>query len=361
MIGKPTLFRLHRYFGLAAAAFLLVQALTGLVLVFGPQFAQLVDPVGMTSRAGPGDASPARLLAAAEARYPTYRIDRLVYPEQADGTYLVHLDDGHAGKRYVSLDRHDATIRREGSIWRFPVIAAFNIHDQWLSGIPGMMLVSITGMALLGLAGTGLAFWWPKRGRFAKSLAVQWHLKPRLVLRQLHRTAGAVISLLLVMMAVTGLFIAIPMVLDGPEARWFTPAPFAPRIEPALAVARTRYPDHALRDVRMQGPTRIAFFFHAPERNSRAVHRIVVDTSGPRVAAELGAFENNAAWVFTLPLHSGTIFGLAGRLIILLAGIALALLAATGPLMWYQARRAKRRPARAAAPTAPPGNAKTPA
>jgi uncharacterized iron-regulated membrane protein len=345
MIGKPALLRLHRYVGLAAAAFLLVQALTGLTLVFGPQLAQLLDPSGMTSGAGQGDAAPARLLAVAESRYPTYRIDRLVYPEQLDGTYLVHLDDGGGAKTYVSLDRHNASIRREGGVWRFPVVAALNIHDQWLSGVPGTVLVTVEGILLLGLAATGVAFWWPRRGRIRKSLAVQRHLAPRLVLRQIHRTTGALISALLAFVALTGLFLAVPMVLDGPAPHWTSTEPFASRLEPALALARARYPGHAVRDIRMQGPTRIAVFLHAPERNSRAVHRVVVDTRGPRIESVLGAFDNREAWVIALPLHSGTVLGLSGRLVILAGGLALAFLALTGPLMWYQARRARRRPA----------------
>ena len=344
-MGKAFLFRLHKTFGLTAAAFLFVQALTGLTLVFGPDLAQLVDPAGMTSGPGSADASPARLLAVAEARYPQYRIDRLVYPSQEDGTYLVHLDDGNGGKRYLSLDRHNATILREGSIGHFPVIAALNIHDQWLSGVPGTVLVAVAGSMLLLLAATGLAYWWPRRGRLRQGLAIKWHVAPRLVLRQVHRTTGAIVSALLMFMAVTGLFLAIPMVLDGPAPHWISPEPFAPRVQGALELARRQFPRHEVRDIRMQGPTRIAIFFLAPERNSLAVHRVVVDTRESRVESVLGAFENKAPWVVVLPLHSGEILGLAGKLVIFLIGVALALLTLTGPLMWYQARRARRRPA----------------
>jgi len=57
MIGKPGLFRLHKWVGITAAAFLFVQALTGLTLVFGAELAQVVDPRGMVSKAGPRDAA----------------------------------------------------------------------------------------------------------------------------------------------------------------------------------------------------------------------------------------------------------------------------------------------------------------
>jgi uncharacterized iron-regulated membrane protein len=343
MISKAAFFRLHKYLGLVGAAFLLVQSLTGLTLVFGPSLAQLIDPPGMTSGQGMSDARPAKLLAAAELRYPAFHIDRLVYPERPDGTYLVHLANSDGNKRYVSLDRHTAAVLRSGTIWSFPIIAALNIHDQWLSGTPGTIGISLVAVLLLLAAATALSFWWPRRGRIRKSLAVQWHLKPRAVLRQLHRTTGVSVSALLAFMALTGLFVSIPMVLDGTAKPWSTSQSFALHIEPALTLAERQFPGKAVRDVRMQAPSRIAVFLFAPERNVMAVHRVVIDTQGPTVVSVRNAFDDKEPWVVALPLHNGQALGLAGQLLIALVGLSLAALASTGPIMWWQARRARRR------------------
>jgi uncharacterized iron-regulated membrane protein len=353
MISKATHFRLHKYFGLAAAAFLLVQALSGLALVYGSPLAQIVDPAGMVSGPGTKDSDPARLVAVAEARYPSFHLARLVYPSDSDATFLVHMEDGQGKLRYLSLDRHNAAILRDGSIWRFPILAALNIHDRWLIGRPGMVAVTINGLLLLGLAGTGIAFWWPKRGRFGQALRVGWRLAPRVLLRQLHRSTGVIISLVLVMIAITGLLVSIPMVRDGLPAAWTTTQPFAGRIEPALALARGKFPGASVRDVRIKGPSEIHVFFHAPERNSMAVHRVVVETDWPKILTVRNAFDDDAAWVWSLPLHSGKALGAPGRVLILLVGFGMAALAVTGPLMWLQARRARRRPRRPAA--VPPG------
>jgi uncharacterized iron-regulated membrane protein len=342
MMGKASLLRLHKYFGLVAAAFLFVQALTGLTLVYGADLAQLVDPAGMISAPGGGDATPSALIAAAEARYGDFHVSRLVYPETADGTYFIHLANGRGEKRYVSLDRHKAAILRAGNIWHFPIVAAFNIHDQWMSGRLGMVVVAVAGTMLLLLAGTGLAFWWPRRGRIRQSLKVNTQLSIRLVLRQLHRSTGVVISTLLAFMAVTGLFIVIPTIVDGPPANWESTRSFAPRVGPALDLARQAFPGRAVRDIRMPKPDEIHIFFNAPERNSRAVHRVVVDTGEGRVLSVRNAFDDKAAWVIALPLHSGAALGWLGRLIILVGGLSLLGLSATGPIIWLQARRARR-------------------
>jgi uncharacterized iron-regulated membrane protein len=346
MIGKPGLFRVHKWLGIIAATFLFVQALTGVALVFGPELAGVIDPSGMISRPGSADAAPNVLIAAAETRYPDYRLSRLVYPATADGTYLVHMTDERGAIRYVSLDRHDASVLREGSIWHFPMIALFNIHDQWLAGRPGMALVMLTGFSLVIMALSGFLFWFPRRS-VRKNLTVRWDSKPRLVLRQLHRTTGVLAFPLLLFQATTGLTIIIPMVTDPPVRQWNMRGSFAPRADLAVELARQRYPGHAIRDVRVAAPTTINVFFKAPERNSRAVDRVTVDTQEKRVASVLDAAQDPAIWVVTYPLHTGEFLGLAGRIVLVFLGLALAGLAGAGAVMWVQARVAKSRSAKA--------------
>jgi uncharacterized iron-regulated membrane protein len=349
MVSKAAYFRFHKYLGLIAAAFLVVQSLTGLTLVFRSRTAQLLDPAGMISGPGNVDASPAKLLAAAEPLYPGFHVDRLVYPERVDGTYIVYLANTNGNKRYVSLDRHSAAVLRSGQIWRFPVIAADQIHYEWLFGIPGTILICTVGIMLLLIATLGICFWWPRRGRVRKSLTVQWRIAPRAVLRQLHRTIGVTASAFVAFMAITGLFVAVPIVLDGPAQPWSTTESFAPKIGPALKLAESQFPGKAIRDVRMQAPSRIAVFLFAPERNPMAVHRVIVDPRGPSILSVRDAFHDDEAWVVALPLHDGEDFGFAGEIVVAFIGLFLATLASTGPIMWFQARRARRRTGRAPA------------
>lgn len=352
MISKVAYFRFHKYLGLIGAAFLLVQSLTGLTLVFGPQLSQLIDPAGMISRPGTSEARPSRLLGAAESLYPGFHAERLVYPPGADGTYLVFLANANGNMRYVSLDRRSGAVLRFGSIWHFPVIAALYIHYQWLSGTPGLVLISSVGVVLLLTPLMGLGFWWPRRGRVRKSLTVQWHLKPRAVLRQLHRTTGVTVSGLLLFTATTGLLVSVPDAIAGTPKPWSSTQSFAPRIEPALSLAEHQFPGKAIRDVRMPDPSQIAVFLFAPERNVMAVHRVVIDTRGPTIVSVRNAFQDREPWVIALPLHNGQMFGVAGQLVIVMIGLSLAALALTGPIMWYQARRARRRTRRAPGPRA---------
>ena len=103
------------------------------------------------------------------------------------------------------------------------------------------------------------------------------------------------------------------------------------------------YPQAAIRDVRLPAADRIDVNFLAPRHNSQAVDIVSVKPSDGTVLKRLPAESNPVLWMKVLPLHSGTDFGLLGQIVLLLAGMALMMLALTGPVMWWQTRRPKRR------------------
>lgn len=346
-MSKAMLLKIHRYCGLAAALTLFVQAITGMALVYRDDLAQWIDPAGMVRHAAGADLPAARILAAAEAAVPGFATQRLAYPKEARGTYLAHMAGPDGTMRYASIDPASAEVLRAGSIWHFPLEAAFNIHYRLMAGTAGMALVALAGMLLLCLSVTGLLFWWPKRGRMGKNLTIQWQLKFRLVLRQLHRSTGVAAAIILGFSAATGLLLALPMIaeaLSGPLRAPVQTGQMAAVIGKAVALARHEFPGHSIRDIRMAGPGQLNVFFNAPQRNSRAVHRASLDLAAPRIVAIRPARDDRALWVTLLPLHTGETFGPAGRVLILFGGFMLMLLAVSGPVMWFQARRMKRRP-----------------
>jgi uncharacterized iron-regulated membrane protein len=150
---------------------------------------------------------------------------------------------------------------------------------------------------------------------------------------------------LLLFVTVTGLTIVMPMVLEPATTAWTSTVSFAEPAEQALAVARRSYPNHMIRDVRVNGPSKISVFFYAPERNSRAVHRVTVNPYKHHPEAVLDASANRAVWIITYPLHTGEFLGIAGRLMTFLLAVALAATSIAGISMWLQTRKAKARSA----------------
>jgi uncharacterized iron-regulated membrane protein len=341
MVPKRVLLQVHRWSGLAAALLILLQAGTGALLVFRTGLAELVDPAGMTRASATGAAPLSRIVEVGRTRYPGFGVEKVVFPQTPRGVCLVHLLDPQGSSRYVSVDPWTAQPLRAGGLWAFPAEAVLQVHYRLLSGRVGLALMMLSGLSLLVMAASGLSYWWPKRGRWTKSLAVNTRLPGKVVLRQLHRTLGVACAASAVFSATTGLVVAGEFMLTpGPLVPFVASAdPVRGDVDRALAQARSVYPGRAIRDVRLRQAGALDVFFWAPEASPHAVHRVRVDLAAERVGDVTPAARAGALWMTVLPLHSGDTFGRVGSLVILLGGLGLATLAATGPVVWFLSRR----------------------
>jgi len=351
-MSKRLLLLIHRYCGLAAALFLLVQAATGAMLVYRAELARLADPAGMVRQSQGPDAPLSAILCAIRDQHPDWRIRRIFFPIGADGVYFVHLTTAEGAARYASLDPGSTRILRAGGIWSFPAEAALRIHYEMMSGLPGRIFILLVGISLLGMIATGLAYWWPRRGRWRKSLAIDLRLAPKLVLRHFHRSLGALLAPLILLSAATGAYLAFVLLIESPAppARLSSP-PSVTAPDRALALARSQFPGSAVRDIRIPDPGTFNILLRAPERNAEAVHLVRVDLATNRVLARIPADRDPSLWVPILPIHNGKALGTIGRIILLLGALAIATLTVTGPLMWLQARKpSKKKPVLRSAP-----------
>ena len=341
MIPKRRLLQIHRWSGLVAALLILLQAGTGALLVFRTHVAELVDPAGMTRASSAGAAPLSRIVDAGRARYPGFGVEKVVYPQTSRGVYLVHLLDPVGASRYVSVDPGTAQALRAGGLWAFPAEAVLQVHYRLLTGRPGLALMMLSGLSLLVMAASGLSYWWPKRGRWKKSQAVNARLPGKVVLRQHHRTLGVACAASAVFSATTGLVVAGEFFLTpGPLVPLAASAePVRGNVDRALAEARSVYPARAIRDVRLRQAGALDIFFWAPEASPHAVHRVRVDLAAGRVRDVTPAARAGALWMIVLPIHSGDMFGTAGSFVVLLGALGLATLAATGPIVWLLSRR----------------------
>lgn len=338
---KASFLSLHRWVALAFAPLILLQAVTGGMLLFREPLARLLDPAAMTSQVHGPPAQVAELAAAAE-RSTGKRIDRLFLPRSEDGVALGRME-GEGVPYVATLDPVTTQVLSHGSIWRFPTEAALELHYQLLSPPVGALVVVLTGFGLSVIAASGATFWWPGRGRLVQALKVRKGLKGTMRLRAWHRTVGALAVTLIGFSSVTGLVMAVTILppLSAPAAGTRPPLSIE-AARSAVARARREFPHAELRDVRFRPDGSFQVNFHAPERNAHAVHTVSVDASGRSVLRAIPASENRELWVVLLPLHSGTFLGALGTLLLALEAAALMFLAVSGPLSWWRKTRGKR-------------------
>lgn len=343
MLSRPGLLIFHRRLALAFAPLLLLQALTGSVLLFRAELARTIDAAAMVRTSPPGDVPVSTMVANAAARLPGFRITRLFLPATAQDMAFAQLTDNDGTQRYAAVDPGNGRVVATGSVWRFPLEAALQLHYRLMSAKLGMAVVLANALALTCLSGSGIAFWWPGRRRIAKSLAIHANLPARIRLRQWHRSTGILLSVLILFSATTGALLVAPD-LTEPAAMPQAPLPpaDAAQIDRAVARAGAAFPDARLRDIRFAAD-RIDVNFFAPHRNPRAVDVASVSMADGRLRKRIAASDNPVLWMAVLPLHTGDAFGIAGRFALLAEALALLFLAGSGPLNWWRARRPKRK------------------
>lgn len=328
----------HRRLALLFAPLLLLQALTGAVLLFRAPLAQMLYPVS----GGADPAQVSQLVDAATAAAPQARLSRLYLPETDRDAARAELKTANGALIFVALDASTARVIAAGGYSAFPLEAALQWHYRLMSGTTGLAVVLGNGIALLILSGTGLAQWWPAKGRFAKSLGINARMPGRVRLRQWHRSGGVLAALLLIFSAVTGIMLAAPDIWPAQALAEPAFSATSAQVDAAVSAAQARFPKARLRDIRFPPADRLAINFFAPDRNPRAVHVASVQLSTAQVLTALPAAQNNVLWMKVLPLHTGDSLGLIGMLVLLVEALVLAALAISGPWMWWQARKLRK-------------------
>jgi uncharacterized iron-regulated membrane protein len=201
--------RWHFYAGLVVAPFLLVLAVTGLIMVYGNSIETFL---GKKYHVSPGGErlSVVQQALAAEAVFPDSMVTMFVSPAPDQGTgddrasvFLVNADNVDY---VVSVDPHDGKVLgtiAKNATWFY---WADKIHGTLLIGDLGDRLQEVAAGLGIVLILSGLYLWWPRSGKsFARVLVPNLALKGRRLIKELHVTAGFYISVVLLFFLVSGL------------------------------------------------------------------------------------------------------------------------------------------------------------
>lgn len=343
MPSRPQLLIFHRRLALIIAPLLFLQALTGIALLFREELDGLTTPAP-AQRAATGEVTISTIVSGATEAMPGHRVSRIFLPVTSHDTAFVHLAAGDGAARYAAIDPANGQALATGAVWRFPAEAALQIHYRLLDGRFGMAIVLLNGVTLVLMSATGMLYWWPGRQRIGKSLAIKAAAPPRARLRQWHRSIGVILTPLVLFSATTGILLVLPdLTAPDPPPASAPPSASAAQIDRAFTRAVAAAPGAQVRDIRFPAADRIDVNFRAPRYNTQAIDIVSVRLSDGTVLKTVPAEHNPALWIGILPLHSGTEMGIAGRILLAIEGAVLMILAITGPLMWWHARRPKRR------------------
>ncbi|WP_198946720.1 PepSY-associated TM helix domain-containing protein [Kiloniella majae] len=196
--------RWHFYAGLYVIPFLLVLAVTGLIMVY---FNSIETRFGEKLYVTPQEEMllPTAQQKAVANAYPDSAITQYLPPPEADRTSLFTVNvDGV--KTLVSVDPYTAKIVgavEKDSTWFY---FASDIHGSLLIGDLGDRLLEIAAGLTIVLIATGLYLWWPRDGKGLKrALVPDLSEKGRSLWKDLHVSIGFYISVILFFFLISGL------------------------------------------------------------------------------------------------------------------------------------------------------------
>ncbi|SMF07979.1 PepSY-associated TM helix domain-containing protein [Pseudogulbenkiania subflava] len=341
---KRWIILLHRYLGLACALGVLILGLSGGLLVFKKE---LSTASGERPAAVSGPfAGYQALYQAAVARHPGGNVnlrfgETLAEPVQARIR-------GAGEERLLWLDPVTAEVKSD----RAPDEGLFNwllaLHETLLMDDTGKTLVGVIGIGLLLMVVSGLIYWWPKDWK--RAWRVRSDKGARILVSDLHRVAGAALSVVLLISALTGVLLAFSKPVNGwinalygaKPARSAKVVPGETRLPVDLLVAKgnAALPGGQLVDVRIDAKADkpVVLRKRLPgeiQPNGRSMvevdpYRGNVLKLRPVEQAEPGI--RLTTWVFAF--HVGSVGGLPHRVLMLVAGLVLALLGGSGVYQW---------------------------
>jgi uncharacterized iron-regulated membrane protein len=349
----------HRWVGLAVAAILFVSGFTGALLVGARPLDRVLHPQLFTSGLTAQDAWPAQaydeIARRLTAEFPG---SRLIYrlPRRPDSSMQVYVIGDWRGE--IFFDARGAERGRRGDGEGF-YNWMFELHSSLLSERTGKTVLFACATAYLLLFAAGLVAWWPKRLR--SGFALELGRGARRAAFDLHRVGGAVLGLVVLVSVSSGAYMAY-----RPLSTWIAhlagsppqpppsvaPAPLTPLFQRELRLSSViATADAALE----QGRVSIVDW---PPSGGIRVRKQLPDEVHPNGLSSVwlnpstGAVVRETAWhkadaavrgfEFIYPLHIGELGGWVHSMLVLIAGVSLALLAGSGPWLWLSRRSARR-------------------
>ncbi|WP_144110949.1 PepSY-associated TM helix domain-containing protein [Paraburkholderia sp. BCC1886] len=386
--------RLHRWFGVATALFLFLAGLTGAIIAWDHELDAWLNPSFYKARTAAPALSGLELANRLEAADPRLQVSYLPLEAEPGSTLQIMVlpRTDPATHRPYPLDFNQVAVdpatgavqgRREWGvvsfapinlipfIYRFhytltlPFAGGFDI-GTWLMGCVGIVWVFDSAIALW------LSF--PSFKAWRKSFAFRFKRGGYALTFDLHRSGGVWIWGLLLIMAVTSVSMNLsapvvrpivsvfskltPNALTNPEMLR-APQPGDPVLsrERIVQIARDagaaqhlKAPPGGLYYVEFIHAYGVGFYTPGNDHGDAGLGNPWMywdAATGKPLGAQIPG-KGTAGDIFTqvqFPLHSGRILGLGGRILVSVLGLAVAVLSATGLLIWLKKLNARRRSA----------------
>ncbi|PQO28715.1 PepSY-associated TM helix domain-containing protein [Blastopirellula marina] len=359
----------HQLLGLTIGLLFALAGLTGSILVFEQSLDQQLNRDLMLTENQGQRLSLAALVELVQPRHAALgAIDRIAVPRSEAEVFQVRFTPSATGKGkprpvevYVDPYTGETLGQRSG---KSGIVAwIYDLHAHLLTGWTGRTIMGIVALTALVLMVSGLLLWWPL---LKGGWRVAWGVRRTKFNFDLHKVVGLGGMLPLLLIAFTGVYLGLPSLVK-PVIRSVSSETRTPKKVASVPVKEGQpvlNPDQAVALALQRMPGSELFYVDLPEGEEgtykifvrqpgevgqlRGVGRIWLDQYSGEVLAthdwEKFSFADTYFRI-QLPLHNGDAFGMVGRGLFCVAGLAPAILYVTGFLLWWRKKRSKARKA----------------
>ena len=169
---RRALFQVHLWSGIAFGLYILMMSVTGSVLVYSNELYRAATPEPIISEGPVPRLTDDQLAVAAVHLYPGYRVVRITRARNLDQAVDVSLRRGDEIKHRKFDPRSGRDLGDSVPMGIWLVSKLLDLHDNLLAGPTGRKVNGVGAIALLAVAMTGLAIWWPGIKTWRRSLTL---------------------------------------------------------------------------------------------------------------------------------------------------------------------------------------------
>lgn len=352
---RRALFHVHLWVGVLLSVYVVVISLSGAILVFRTELTRATFPAALSPYKPPQTAPLSSAVTNFQHRFPRAELTSVTLPSATLPAFQLEAKDAEGHPLHALADPQTAAIYPQPRTW---IDVVYDLHLYLLLGeAHGIQYNGIGAAGLLLLAFSGLVLWWRGLAAWTRGLRLSLRHNWRRINFDLHSAIGFWTLALITWWALSGVYFAwykpIIRAVNAVSPLRGMVAPQTPTLahasSPALPLqtivnaAQTASPNgrlYLLSNPAIQPGTPVYAYMdlRAPGDFS---HRdiVVLDPATAQILSiwHYGANHSLGDWFLWAmhPLHFGTLWGTGVKIVWCLVGISLAVLTATGLLMYW--------------------------
>lgn len=350
---------LHLWLGLAAGLIILVVALTGSLLVFEDELENIIFKERHLILPNLQRLSADELVEIAQKEFPKKKVARLIITSEINQSVEVRVGKKGKAMQVAYIDPYSGKILYKGSYQKQFFQQVKNLHRYLLIDKIGKVITGIACVICLFLVISGLIIWWPaNKNAIKQRFKIKWNASGKRLTWDLHAVSGFYISLLLMIITLTGLVWS----YDWVENMIFKLADGKPQKEIKIKnITKLKEAESGVLskiELEMQQiyPYEGTIAFTLPSKKDMSVAVQKESASATIRKTDAAYFDSKTGMLIkkqpyeslsagsqirrlVLPIHTGSIFGWPTKLLALIVALFTASMPITGTLIWWNKKK----------------------